>query len=78
MNSLIHPLREPREPVRPPMVYVTEPLRWEYKLVVRQLEDEKPLNEEELGALGAEGWELTGILSTPTSAYYYFKRPTKI
>ena len=59
------------------MVYVTEPLRWEYKMVARDLEDEKPLSEEELDTLGAQGWELTGILAAPPTAYYYFKHPKK-
>lgn len=77
MYNIITPPQEPRGTVRPPMVYVTEPLRWEYKLVERDLEDEKPLSKEELDTLGTDGWELTGILSAPPTAYYYFKRPAK-
>ena len=77
MHNTINPMQEPRGSVRPPMVYVTEPLRWEYKLVVHSLEEGKALNEEELNALGAEGWELAGIIFAPPTAYHYFKRPAR-
>jgi hypothetical protein len=72
LQALILP-REP-QPVRPPMVYVEKPLKWEYKQVVRNVEQEKPLDESELNALGEEGWELSGIVQQPPLTYYYFKR----
>jgi hypothetical protein len=75
LQALIPPL-EP-QPVRPPMVYVEKPLKWEYKQVVRNLEQEKPLDEAELNALGEEGWEMSGITQQPPLAYYYFKRQTE-
>lgn len=63
-----------QQPVRPPMVYVEKLLKWEYKQVVRNLENEKPLEETELNALGADGWEMAGIAQQPPLTYYYFKR----
>ena len=75
LQALIPP-REP-QPIRPPMVYVEKPLKWEYKQVVRNLEQEKPLDEAELNALGEEGWELSGIAQQPPLTYYYFKRQTE-
>lgn len=76
MNHTIIPPREPRqpEPVRPPMVYVEKQLKWEYKQIVRDLENEKPLDEHELNALGEAGWEMTGVAHHQSLAYFYFKR----
>jgi hypothetical protein len=76
MNRTILPPYEPRnrEPVRPPMIYVEQTLKWEYKPVVRNLKKEKPLNEAELNELGAEGWELSGVAQYPPTVYFYFKR----
>lgn len=76
MNHAIIPPHEPKqpEPVRPPMVYVKKSLKWEYKQIVRDLENEKPLDEAELDALGNEGWEMSGIAQHPPAIYYYFKR----
>jgi hypothetical protein len=31
-------------------------------------------SEEELNALGAEGWELVGIVALPETSQFYFKR----
>jgi hypothetical protein len=64
----------PSRPMHPPMVYITEPLRWEYKIVVRSLEQEKPLDEADLKALGKEGWEMAGIAEYSSSLFFYFKR----
>lgn len=65
------PYQAPNVQVRPPMVYVEAV--WEYKHVARALTEE-PLDEEELNALGAEGWELVGALTDGRSAHFYFKR----
>jgi hypothetical protein len=56
------------------MVYVGKPVKWEYKQIVRNLESEQPLDENELNALGEEGWDLSGIAQQPPLAYFYFKR----
>jgi len=59
---------------RPPMVYVYEDIRWDYKRLDRDLAQENPFTEEDLNALGAEGWELTGVVSQSNKAYFYLKR----
>ena len=76
MNHTIIPPYEPkqRESIRPPMVYVEKQLKWEYKQIVRNLKKEKPLDEAELNSLGAEGWEMSGIVHQPPVVYFYFKR----
>lgn len=76
-RSLIPPREPQHEPVRPPMIYVEKQLRWEYKQIVRNLENEKLLDEAELNALGEDGWEMTGIAQQPPVIYYYFKRQTE-
>jgi hypothetical protein len=58
--------------INPPWVPV-EP-RWEYKQVVRDLEDEGVMTESELNTLGNEHWELAGIMREDHRAHYYFKR----
>ena len=76
MNHMLIPPQEPRpsDPIRPPNIYVNTPLKWEYKLVVQDLERQAPLDEVELNALGKEGWEMTGIAQQPPNTYFYFKR----
>ena len=79
MQHALIPPREPgqSEPIRPPMIYVEKQLKWEYKQIVRNFENEKPLDETELNALGEDGWELTGIAQQPPNTYFYFKRQTE-
>ena len=75
MQHALIPPRDPQnQPVRPPMVYVEKPLKWEYKQIIRDLENEKPLDEAELNTLGEQAWELSGITQQPPLTYYYFKR----
>lgn len=73
-RSLIPPHDPQREPIRPPMIYVEKQLKWEYKQIIRNLENENPLDESELTALGEDGWEMSGIAQHPPLAYFYFKR----
>jgi hypothetical protein len=54
------------------MVYVA-PV-WEYKHIRRDTGAEPPLPEDELNALGADGWELTAVIPTATAVHFYFKR----
>ena len=70
------PAYDPKRPesIRPPMVYIKEATKWEYKQIVRNLEKESPLEEAELNALGSDGWELSGVAQQPPLTYYYFKR----
>ena len=76
MNHSILPPHEPKqpEPVHPPMIYIKESLKWEYKQIARDLEKEAPLSEKELNALGAEGWEMSGVAQQSSTTYFYFKR----
>jgi len=76
MQQTLIPPREPgqSDSIRPPMIYVEKQLKWEYKQIVRNFENEKPLDETELNALGEDGWELTGIAQQPPNTYFYFKR----
>ena len=76
MNRTIFPPFDPKplKPIRPPMVYVREPLLWEHKIIERDLEKEKPINEAELKALGKEGWEMARVAQYSSSLYFYFKR----
>jgi hypothetical protein len=76
MQQALIPPREPgqSDSIRPPMIYVEKQLKWEYKQIVRNFENEKPLDETELNVLGEDGWELTGIAQQPPNTYFYFKR----
>jgi len=56
------------------MIYIEKSLKWEYKQIVRNLDTEALPDEAELNALGAEGWELSGVAQQPPLAYFYFKR----
>jgi hypothetical protein len=76
MNHMIIPPFDPKqsEPVRPSMVYVKKSLKWEYKQIVRNLNEEGAPQEPELNVLGEEGWELSGVVQQPPLVYFYFKR----
>lgn len=65
----------PQAPAPTLMVYVKEPVQWEYKQIIRDLQaGEKAPTEQELASLGQEGWELTGAFSLFTQLFFYFKR----
>ena len=78
MNSIFRMPEPPQSPEIPmvpsPMVYVQETVTWEYKQVTRNLSKESAMTEDELNKLGAEGWELAGILTNAKVANFYFKR----
>lgn len=59
---------EPR--LEPPVVRVEA--RWEYKQVAC-VPSELP-SEAQLDALGAEHWELVGVVPSADRVYFYFKR----
>jgi hypothetical protein len=65
----------PKSRVEPPLVPV-EP-RWEYKVAVRDA-SAGSLSEPELDALGAEHWELVGIVPSEGRIHFYFKRERRI
>lgn len=62
------------EPARsePPVVFV--PPTWEYKHLLRRVPHESLLDEAELNALGAEGWELVSVYAEAPGVHFYFKR----
>jgi hypothetical protein len=71
-----HPCPEPPQPQRPaapqlhaPMVYVYEKQQWEYRVITQSA-----MAQEELNTLGAEGWELVGVVALPEKTNFYFKR----
>ena len=61
----------------PPMVYISEPLVWEYKRLHRSLKHSPPPNEAELNDYGKGGWELVSTLIYSDYLYLYFKRLAK-
>lgn len=69
------PLR-PGEPrgtrVEPPWVAI-EP-SWEYKELTHNLDADRLPTEAELNALGAEHWELAGVVRDGQQVHFYFKR----
>ena len=73
-TEFIFPNQPLVETVRPPMVYVKEKVRWEYKHLTRKLKEELLLSEAQLNVLGGEGWELAGVFADSVTAHYYFKR----
>jgi hypothetical protein len=60
--------------IAPPIVYVREDVRWEYKIVERDLLTGSALGEAELNELGAEGWEVASVLIHRDKVSFYFKR----
>jgi hypothetical protein len=48
--------------------------RWEYKEIVREVTAGLLLSEAELNRLGAEHWELVGVVPAGTLVHFYFKR----
>lgn len=69
--SPLPPPVPPESRVVPPIIPV-EP-RWEYHEVVRQL-GAGLMSAGELDALGAEHWELAGVVAAGDRAHFYFKR----
>lgn len=65
----------PQQPhVQPPTVFVYEKQRWEYRVVTHDVAEMQRTGEDELNALGKDGWELVGVLALPNGARFYFKR----
>lgn len=59
--------------MHPPLIYL-QPV-WQYKHIVRPTR--KMLDEAELNGLGAEGWELVGVVSAGRAVHFYFKGPER-
>jgi hypothetical protein len=58
-----------------PMVHVA-PV-WTYRHVQRPLTELGQLSDAELNVLGAEGWELTGVILESGVVHFFFKRPAR-
>ena len=78
MDNMLDPTQPSQPPVNPearlPMIYVKESPVWQYKQVIRDLNTEQMLNEEELNKFGEQGWELVGVVTNGATAHFYFKR----
>jgi hypothetical protein len=61
----------PQSHIEPPVIPV-EP-RWEYREIVRDPATGL-ISTDELDALGAEHWELAGIVTASDGVHFYFKR----
>lgn len=58
--------------IEPPWVPI-EP-RWEYKALVRDCDTEGLPSEADLNRLGADHWELAGVVREGHQVHFYFKR----
>jgi hypothetical protein len=74
-----HPLPQipqPTDPQRPPAqqptVFVYERQGWEYRVISKEVE--RPLTQDELNALGKDGWELVGLVPLLNTVQFYLKR----
>ena len=71
-----HPVAPPPpsgSPLPLPMVHVAP--AWAYKHVTRQVADLAEAAQQELDALGADGWELAGVTADGSTVHFFFKRP---
>ena len=55
------------------MVYVYEQPKWEYRTLLKS-SDDAPLTEQDLNAMGADGWELVGVVRLSRNVQLFFKR----
>lgn len=65
------------ESAQPSMLYVYDDCAWEYKVLARDPARDSLPDAAELDALGAAGWEMTGVLALEQAVHYYFKRPRR-
>lgn len=63
-----------RPQVQPPTLFVYEQQGWEYKVVSKNSVGDALLTENELNALGKDGWELVGVVPLTSSVQFYLKR----
>jgi hypothetical protein len=76
-----HPLPQtpqpqpPQQPhIQPPTVFVYERQQWEYRVVTKSVANESSVSEDELNALGKDGWELVGVVPATSDVRFVFKR----
>ena len=70
----VPPIQEQRPHVQPPTVFVYEKQRWEHKVISKDAGADVLGTQDELNALGQEGWELVGVVSTSGGLQFYLKR----
>ena len=70
------PADQPALPPQP-LIYLGQKMTWQYKTVVRELSAAAALTDADLNQLGAEGWELAGVLTVDRAVHFYFKRPQR-
>jgi hypothetical protein len=71
----VTPPQEPQRPhVQPPTVFVYQKQGWEYKVVSKNSAGDALLTEDELNALGKDGWELVGVVPLTSKVQFYLKR----
>ena len=58
------------------MVYVYDQPKWEYKTLLKS-SDSAPPTEQDLNAMGADGWELVGAVTLSRHVQLFFKRATR-
>jgi hypothetical protein len=69
----VPPAPEPQGPRQPlPTVFVYEKQEWEYKVVTRNAPE--VMAEDELNALGRDGWELVGVVTWSDTVRFFLKR----
>jgi hypothetical protein len=61
----------PRSHIEPPLIPVDP--RWEYREIVRDPANGL-MSADELDALGANHWELAGVVTASDGVHFYFKR----
>lgn len=57
-----------------PMVYVRDDVKYEYKQLTRDLKKESAPDEDELNALGEDGWQMAGVYLHEHSLTMIFQR----
>lgn len=72
MGTIPLPLPSAGGRLEPPMVYVRP--AWEYMEVEQSVAAGQLPTGAELNALGAEGWELAGVVQAGEAVHFYFKR----
>lgn len=67
-----HPVHD-APPSQPPTVFVYEKMIWQYKVITKGVE-EHSLTEDDLNALGKDGWELVAAITHANRTEFYLKR----
>jgi len=57
-----------------PIVYVEDDVKFEYKRLQRDLDQEAPPEAEELNTLGADGWGIAGVFTYDSTLTIYLRR----